>query len=71
MSGFSILFFIFGISVFLAGLYMFTGHKLGVLTWRVSFKDLNIADWKNIGKWTMITSIFIFALAVVGLIFNF
>ena len=71
MSSFGILFFIFGISVFLVGLYMFTGHKLDMLAWRAPYKNLNIAEWKNIGKWTMITSIFIFALAVVGLIFNF
>ena len=71
MSGFGILFLIFGICVFLVGLYMFRGHKLDMLTWRAAYKNLDIDQWKNIGKWTMITSIFIFALAIVGLIFNF
>ena len=71
MSGFGILFLIFGICTLLVGFYMFTGHKLDILTWRAAYKNLNESDWKNIGKWTMITSIFIFALAVVGLIFNF
>ena len=71
MSGFGILFLIFGICTLLVGFYMFTGHKLDILTWRAAYKNLNESDWKNIGKWTMITSIFIFALAIVGLIFNF
>ena len=71
MSGFGILFLIFGICVFLVGLYMYTGHKLDILTWRVAYKNLDIDQWKNIGKWTMITSIFILLLAIVGLIFNF
>ena len=71
MSGFGILFLIFGICTLLVGFYMFTGHKLDILTWRAAYKNLNESDWKNIGKWTMITSIFIFALAIAGLIFNF
>ncbi|MBQ9314502.1 MAG: hypothetical protein IJ220_05865 [Clostridia bacterium] len=71
MSGFGILFLIFGICVFLVGLYMYTGHKLDILTWRAAYKNLDIDQWKNIGKWTMITSIFILLLAIVGLIFNF
>lgn len=71
MSGFGILFLIFGACTLLVGLYMFRGHKLDMLTWRAAYKNLDIDQWKNIGKWTMITSIFIFALAVVGLIFNF
>ena len=71
MSGFGILFLIFGICTLLVGFYMFRGHKLDMLTWRAAYKNLNESDWRNIGKWTMITSIFIFTLAVVGLIFNF
>ena len=71
MSGFGILFLIFGTSVFLVGWYMYRGHKLDMLSWKPQFKNLNESDWKNIGKWTMITSIFIFILATIGLIFNF
>ena len=67
MNGFSILFFIFGICVFLVGLYAFTGHKLSIMTYRAAFKNLNKEQWKNIGKWTMIASIFIFAIAIIGL----
>lgn len=71
MNGFSILMFIFAISVFLMGLYMFTGHKVDMLSWRAEFKNLNKDDWKNVGKWTMIASIFIFIIAIIGWIFNF
>lgn len=71
MNGFSILMFIFGILVFLVGFYMFNGHKLDILTWRIQFKNLSINEWKNIGKWTMITSLFIFMIAILALIFNF
>ena len=71
MSGFAILMFIFAGCVFLMGLYMFTGHKVGLLEGRVAFNNLKISEWKNIGKWTMISSIFIFIIAIIGLIFNF
>ena len=71
MNGFSTLFFIFGICVFLVGLYMFTGHKLEIMTWRAAFKNLTKSEWINIGKWTMISSIIIFIIAILGLIFNF
>ena len=71
MSGFSILMFIFGVCVLLVGLYMYTGHKLDILTYRVAFRNLTKSEWKNIGKYTMITSIFIFILALLGLLLNF
>ena len=68
MSGFGILMAIFAGCVFLVGLYMFTGHKLGIMTGRPAFKNLSKAEWKNIGKWTMIVSFFIFALAIAGVV---
>lgn len=71
MGGFSILMFIFGTCVLLVGLYMFTGHKVDMLSWRAPFLNLNISDWKNIGEWTMISSTIIFALAIIGWIFKF
>ncbi len=67
MSGFSILMLIFATAVLLVGLYMFKGHKLEIMTYRVAFKNLNKEEWKKIGKWTMITSIFIYILAIIGL----
>ena len=56
MNGFSILFFIFATCVLLTGLYMFTGHKLDMLSWKPAYKNLKKSDWKKIGKYTMIVS---------------
>lgn len=67
MNGFSILFFIFGTCVFLTGLYAYTGHKIDILTNRAAFRNLNKDQWKNIGKGTMIASIIIFIIAIIGL----
>ena len=67
MNGFSILMFIFGLSVLLTGLYMYNGHKVELLTMRAAFRNLSKNEWKNIGKWTMIASILIFIIAIVGL----
>ena len=71
MSGFGILMIIFSISLFLMGLYMFTGHKLDVLTGKPSFKNLTIVEWKIIGKYTMIISVFVLMLGIIGIVFNF
>ena len=65
-----LLFLIFGICVFLAGLYMFLGHKIDMLAWRAAFKGLTIEGWKNVGKWTMVSSIFIFIIAFIILILD-
>ena len=70
MSGFGILFIIFGVCVFLTGLYSFTGHEIWILTGRAAFQHLTKDQWKNIGKWTMIASIFIILIGVLGIIFN-
>ena len=67
MSGFSILMFIFAACIFLVGLYAFTGHKIDYLAWRATFKGLTIDGWKNVGKWTMISSVIPFILAIIGL----
>lgn len=71
MNGFGILMGIFALCVFLIGLYMFKGHKLGIMTMRPGFKNLKKDGWKNIGKWTMIASLFILVLAILGFVFNF
>ena len=73
MSNFSIFMFIFATCVFLIGLYMFSGsgHKLEIMTYRAAFKNLTKSEWKNIGKWTMISSLIIYIIAIIGWIFNF
>ena len=71
MYGFSILFFIFGFLIFLAGLYIYTGHKNEVLLWKTHNVDkLTKKDLKIIGKWTMLSSIIPIILAILGLIFK-
>ncbi len=70
MSGFGILMLIFGTSVLLTGIYMYTNHKLEILTMRPAFKNLTLKEWHNIGKWTIITSLFIILIGIVGIIFN-
>ena len=68
MNGFSILMFIFGFFVFLAGIYLYTGHKNEVLLWKVhDIKKFTIEQTKNVGKWTMIASIVPLIIAVLGL----
>lgn len=59
---------IFAVCILLVGLYMFTGHKLNILTWRAAFKHLTINEWKNIGKWTMISSIPITIVSIILII---
>ena len=71
MSGFGILMLIFGTVTLLVGLYMFTGHAFGIMTERPGFKNLKTDDWKKIGKYTMIVSVFILILGIVGIVFNF
>lgn len=71
MSNFSILMFIFATCVLLTGFYMFKGHKLSIIAWKAAYKNVNKEGWINIGKWTMFTSIFIYLIALIALIFNF
>ena len=70
MNGFSILFLIFAICVLLTGFYMHRGHKLELLAWKAAFKNLTIDEWINVGKWTMISSIILFLIAIIGLLFD-
>ncbi|MBR6948569.1 MAG: hypothetical protein IKH54_00110 [Bacilli bacterium] len=71
MNGFSVLFFIFGIMILIAGIVLYTGHKDEVLLWKVyDVKKLPQSELKNIGKWTMISSIIPFIIAIIGVIFK-
>ena len=72
MNGFSIFMIIFGVLILLAGLYLYTGHKNEVLLWKVhDIKNFPMKEVKRVGKWTMISSIIPFILAILGIIFNF
>ena len=67
MNGLSILMIIFGALIFLAGVYIYTGHKNPVLLWKVYNLDtISKEELQNIGKWTMISSIIPFLIALLG-----
>ena len=70
MLGFCVLMFVFALLLLLAGLYMFTGHKLKLVLWRVPYKNLNKEEWKKVGKWTMIFSILPLLIAILVFIFE-
>ena len=59
--------FIFASCVLLVGLYMYKGHKLSIMEWRVGFRNLSKDEWINIGKWTMISSIVIFIIGIIAM----
>ena len=67
LNGLSILMFIFGLCVLLVGLYMFAGHKLGIMDYRPAFKNLSKKEWINIGKWTMISSVLIILIGIIAM----
>ena len=66
-NGLAILMFIFATCVLLVGLYMYKGHKLSIMEWRVGFRNLKKEQWINIGKWTMISSSIIFLIGIIGM----
>ena len=71
MSGFSIFMIIFGVLIFLCGLYLFTGHKNELLLWKVhDIEKFTIVQTKNVGKWTMIASLVPLIIALLGYIFG-
>ena len=62
---------IFATCTMLTGIYMLTGHKLHIFDNRPAFKNVNIEGWKNIGKYTILVSLFIYLVAIIAIIFNF
>lgn len=69
MNGFSILMFIFGVCIIIAGLYLYTGHKSEILLAKhQAYKHVTKEELKNIGKWTMISSLIPIILGLIVLI---
>ena len=67
MNGLTILMFIFALGIFLCGLYLFTGHKSELLLWKNhNVKDMSLEEVKNVGKWTMISSIIPIIIGIIG-----
>ena len=68
MNGFSCLMFIFALLIFIAGIYLYTGHKNELLLWKVhDIKKFTIEETKNVGKWTIIAGLVPLILAIIGL----
>lgn len=70
MNGFSIFMFIFGILIFIAGVYVYTGHNNELLLWKGYNKNRTKEELKVIGKWVMIISLIPLILAILGTIFD-
>jgi len=69
MIGLAIFIIIFGLMDFLAGLYLFTGHKSELLLWKVhNVKKMTLNEVKKIGSWTMIIGL---TIVIVGIILLF
>ena len=68
MNGFSCLMFICALLIFIAGIYLYTGHKNELLLWKVhDIKKFTIEETKNVGKWTIIAGLVPLILAIIGL----
>lgn len=71
MNGLSILMFIFSLGIFLAGLWVFTGHRSELLLWKANFYKTATDDQiKSVGKWTMISSLIPLIIGILALIFG-
>ncbi len=71
MVPFSIFMIIFGILIFIAGLYIYKGHNSELLLWKGYNKNATKEELKNTGMWVMISSLVPFVLAILGIVFNF
>ena len=71
MVPFSIIMIIFGLLIFLAGLYTYKGHNSELLLWKGYNKNATKEELKNVGMWIMISSLVPFILAILGIIFQF
>ena len=71
MVPFSIFMILFGILIFLAGLYIYKGHNSELLLWKGYNKNATREELKNTGMWVMISSLVPFVLAILGIVFNF
>ena len=67
LNGFSILMFIFGGLVILAGLYIYKGHNSELLIWKGRNPNATKAELKVTGKWTMIVGSIIFIIGIIGM----
>ncbi len=73
MNGLAVLMFIFGILIFLCGLYLYGGHNgdfTRLLLWKMHKDTFSKEELQLAGKWTMISSLIPFIIAILALIFD-
>ena len=63
---FFILFTIFSLLVFIAGVYIYTGHNSELLLWKGYNPKATKKDLKLTGTWIIISSIIIFLIGLLG-----
>ena len=68
MNGFSVFMFLFGFLLYLAGIYIYTGHNSELLIWKGYNKTATKEELKNIGKWVMIVGTIPIVLAILALL---
>ena len=66
MNGFSVFMFIFGLLLYAAGIYIYTGHNSELLIWKGYNKNATKEELKNIGKWVIIVGSIPIILAILG-----
>jgi hypothetical protein len=71
MNGFSILMLVFGLLIFLCGLYLYQGKNgdfTQLLLWKTHKDKYTKEELQLAGKWTMIVSLIPFILAILVII---
>ena len=68
MNGLTIIMLCFGFLILLAGFVLYRGKKDELLLWKVyDINKISTEEVKNIGFWTMISSIIPFIIALISL----
>ena len=73
MNGLAIFMIIFGVLVFLCGLYLYQGKNgdfTRLLLWKMHKDTFTKEELQKAGKWTMITSSIPFIIAILSIIFD-
>lgn len=70
LNGLSVLMYIFGGLVILAGLYIYKGHNSELLIWKGRNPNATKEELKVTGRWTMIVGIIIIVIGIVGMFLN-
>ena len=74
MNGLAIFMIIFGILIFLCGLYLYQGKNgdfTQLLLWKTHKDKYTKEELQSAGKWTMIVSLIPIIIAILSIIFDF